>query len=424
MKPILALLRAQPRARRFFAAVGQSALGTGAAYIAVVVLAYERLHSPLGITAVLLAQFLPAMMLGPIVGAAADRWPRKLLLVGADVLRAGAFAGLALAGGFAGTVAFAALAGLGNAIFNPTVIPALPSLVSHERSAAATSLYGGLNELGNAAGPGLAAIVLLVTGPAWLLLGNAATFGVSAVILATLRFDGAGPAAHGGRHRQGLLRSAWEGMRTTAADAGIRAVLLTSSAAVVCLGAVNIGELLLAKGALGASDAQFAVLVGTMGVGIAAGSLLASAGGSVGLLKSRYLGGLLLCAGGLVGAGLAPAYTLAIPFFALMGVGNGIALSYERLLLQAVVPDAIMGRVFGIKNSLVSWAFGISFVAGGGFAALVGPRALFVAAGVAIAAAWAAATFALRRHWEPAPSHTLRGWPKRPSSTPADATSA
>ena len=422
MNPILALLRGEPRARRFFAAVAQSAFGTGAAYVAVVVLAYERLHSPLAITAVLLAQFLPAMLLGPIVGAAADRWPRKLLLAGADVVRATAFAGLALAGGFAATVAFAALAGLGNAIFNPTVIPALPALVSRERSAAAISLYGGLNELGNAAGPGVAAIVLLLTGPAWLLVGNAATFAVSAVVLAMLRFDANG--AHEVNERRGLLRSAWEGMRATAGDRGIRAVLLTSSAAVVCLGAVNIGELLLAKGALGASDAQFAVLVGTMGAGISAGALVASAGGSVGFLKRRYLGGLLLCAGGLVGAGLAPAYAVAIPFFALMGVGNGIALSYERVLLQAVVPDAIMGRVFGIKNSLISWAFGISFVAGGGFAAVVGPRALFVMAGIAIAAAWTAATIVLRRHWEPAArSHTLRWWPKRPSSTPADATS-
>ena len=137
MNSIFALLRGEPRARRFFAAVAQSAFGTGAAYVAVVVLAYERLHSPLAITAVLLAQFLPAMLLGPIVGAAADRWPHRLLLVGADVLRAAAFAGLALAGGFAATVAFASLAGLGNAIFNPIVIPALPALVSRERSAAA-----------------------------------------------------------------------------------------------------------------------------------------------------------------------------------------------------------------------------------------------------------------------------------------------
>jgi hypothetical protein len=61
-----------------------------------------------------------------------------------------------------------------------------------------------------------------------------------------------------------------------------------------------------------------------------------------------------------------------------------------------------MGRVFGIKNALISWAFGISFVGGGAFATLVGPRALFVVAGVAIAAAWTAASVALRGHWEPA----------------------
>jgi MFS family permease len=325
MNPILNLLRSEPRARRFFAAVAQSAFGTGAAYVAVVVLAYERLHSPLAISGVLLAQFLPAMLLGPIVGAAADRWPRKLLLVTADLVRVAAFAGLALVGGFAATLAFAGLAGLGNSIFNPTVIPALPALVSRERQAAATSLYGGLTELGNAAGPGLAAVALVVAGPAWVLLGNAATFAVSAAVLASVRFDAACAVEHGGGRRPGLLRSAWAGLRATAADRGIRAILLTSSAAVVCLGAVNIGELLLAKNALGASDAQFSILVATMGVGISLGSLASSGGGAVALLKRRYLGGLLLCAGGLVAAGLTPTYPLAVPCFALMGVGNGVA---------------------------------------------------------------------------------------------------
>jgi hypothetical protein len=51
----------------------QSALGTGAAAVALVVLAYKRFHSPWAITLVLLADFLPAMVLGPLFGAAVDR---------------------------------------------------------------------------------------------------------------------------------------------------------------------------------------------------------------------------------------------------------------------------------------------------------------------------------------------------------------
>src|SRR5919201_3239096 len=105
MKAAVDLLKTDPRARVFFCAQIQSSFGTGAGYVAILLIAYERFHSPWAITCVLLAEFLPAMFLGPFVGAAADRWSRKGLLVLADVVRAGAFVGLALVGSFEATMA-------------------------------------------------------------------------------------------------------------------------------------------------------------------------------------------------------------------------------------------------------------------------------------------------------------------------------
>src|SRR5262245_43592804 len=110
MRAAFELLKAERRARVFFAAHVQSSFGTGAGYVALLLIAYERFHSPWAITCILLAEFLPAMFLGPFVGAAADRWSRKGLLVGADVIRAVAFGGLVLVGSFEATVALALLA--------------------------------------------------------------------------------------------------------------------------------------------------------------------------------------------------------------------------------------------------------------------------------------------------------------------------
>ncbi len=199
MKPALHLLRRDRRARLFFAAHAQSSFGTGAAYVAVLVVAYERFHSPWAITGVLLAQFLPAMLLGPLVGAAADRWPRRTILVIADALRAIAFLGLALIGSFEATLAFALLVGIGNAAFNPTVLAALPNLVERASLPPATSLYGALNELGTAAGPALAALGLLIAGAEEILLANALTFGASAAILARIPFRPNAAEAGAGR---------------------------------------------------------------------------------------------------------------------------------------------------------------------------------------------------------------------------------
>src|SRR3712207_2972473 len=92
------LLRRERRARTFFAVFTQSALGTGAAYVALLLVAYERSGSTWALSLVLLADLLPAMVLGPLFGAAADRWSRKSCAIAADLMRAVAFAALAVVG--------------------------------------------------------------------------------------------------------------------------------------------------------------------------------------------------------------------------------------------------------------------------------------------------------------------------------------
>ena len=105
-----------------------SRLGNGAAYIALLVVAYERYNSAWAIGLVLLADLAPAMLLGPVFGAAADRWSRRNCLIVSDVVRGAAFLGIAVVDGFAATVALALLAGAGTGLFNPS-LAAVPSLV-------------------------------------------------------------------------------------------------------------------------------------------------------------------------------------------------------------------------------------------------------------------------------------------------------
>src|SRR5919201_1902102 len=214
MTAVLALLRSERGARRFFAAHTQSSLGTGAAYVALLVLAYDRFHSPWAVTLILLADFLPAMLIGPVLGAAVDRFGRRRCAVIADVLRATVFAGLALAPGFGWVLGLALLAGLGTALFRPAILAGLPSMVDGERLPAATSLYGAINDLGHTLGPALAGALLLVAGAAAVMAANAATFAVSALVVAGIDF-GAPPAEPEQGTRSSLLRNAREGLAVT-----------------------------------------------------------------------------------------------------------------------------------------------------------------------------------------------------------------
>jgi MFS family permease len=60
--------------RRFFFAHFQSQLGSGAAYVALVLIAYQRFRSGWAVALVLLADFLPGIVLSAPFGALADRW--------------------------------------------------------------------------------------------------------------------------------------------------------------------------------------------------------------------------------------------------------------------------------------------------------------------------------------------------------------
>jgi MFS family permease len=388
------LFTREPRARVFFVALAQSSLGTGAAYVALLLIAYERWHSPWAITLVLLADLVPAMVLGPVFGAAADRWSRKWCTVLADLIRCGAFLGIALADGIELTIVFALLAGTGTAMFTPASLAALPGLVQRPRLPAATSAYGALADLGFTAGPGLAAVALLFVSPEWLTAVNGLTFMVSALLLAPLRF-GAVPAAADGRRRS-LLREAREGLRATAGMTGIRVILLASAAALFFAGLFNVAELPFAEDVLEAGDVGYSVLVAVFGAGFIAGSLSGSRGGAAPALKRRYGIGLCVLGLGFMASGVAPELATAFAAFALAGFGNGVVLVYERLLVQATVPDHLAGRVFGVKDALTAWAFGIAFVVAGGLISLVGVRELLVAAGVGALVVWLVSAAALR----------------------------
>ncbi|HEV2075674.1 MAG TPA: MFS transporter [Thermoleophilaceae bacterium] len=398
------LLRRERGARLFFAAHGQSSIGTGAAYVALLILALDRLSSPWAITLVLLADFLPAMILGPVFGAAADRWPRRWCAVAADLARAVAFLGIAAVDSFAATVALALLAGTGTGLFVPAVLAGLPRLVEDRRLPAATSLYGALDDVGHTLGPALAAGVLLFTSAETLMAVNGATFLVSAAILTRVSFgDRPSAVTHEVGRRASLVAEARTGLRATARMPAVRAILGASAAVILFAGMFNVGELLLARRELGAGGAGFSLLVAVFGAGVIAGSLAGARGGPPDVLRRRWSVGLLVVAAGFAATGLAPSYAAALVGFALAGAGNGLVLVHERLFLQRTVREGLRGRVFGVRDTLGSWAFASAFIGAGALLSLVGPRTLFLIASGGVLLVWALAQAALRGAPDPAP---------------------
>jgi MFS family permease len=397
----LDLLRHERVARVYYAVLAQSALANGAAYIALLVVAFDRFNSAWAISFILLADFVPAMLLGPVFGAAADRWSRRNCLIVSDLIRGTAFLGIALVDSFTATVALALLAGTGTGLFNPAALAAIPSLVKPERLPAATALYGAITDLGFIAGPALAGLLLLFGGPDVILYANTATFALSAIVLSRLPF-GAAPHVEEAEtaSRPGLLREAREGVSAIAGMVGVRAVILASGAMLLFAGLFNVAELPFAKEEIDAGAAGFGALSAVYGLGFVGGSLSGSRGGDTAVLKRRFLGGLALVGAGFIACGVAPGFAAALPAFALAGIGNGLILVYERLIIQTTVDDSVMARTFGVRDGLSAWGFAAAFLAAGGLIEALGVRTVLVVAGVGGLLVWALSSFVLRHTWE------------------------
>jgi MFS family permease len=69
------------------------------------------------------------------------------------------------------------------------------------------------------------------------------------------------------------------------------------------------------------------------------------------------------------------------------GIGNGIAVVCNSLLVQRGAPDAIRGRVFTVIMSVNYAVYGLGFVAAGPLTDSVGARWVFGGVGIVLALA-------------------------------------
>lgn len=374
-------LLAVPTSRRLFVAHTQSAFGNGAGYVALLLLAYAQTRSAWVVSAVLVADWLPSMLLGPWLGAIADRSSRRACCVIADAMRAVAFAGLALVSAPVALVAFALLAGLGSALFSPAVLSGLGGVFDERRLPKAVSLFGAVDEAGMLVGPLLAAGLFTVTSPATVMALNAASFVISALLISGVALR------PGDGTSEGVSSATWTGLRQLAAIPSAWRLMAISTLAVLSLGMVNVAEVVFALEQLDAGPFGLAVLTAAMGTGVTVGALGGMRAGDQPAWVRRYICGLALMGTTLMAVGLVPLLELAVVAFFFCGLGNGLALTHERLLLVGVVPQRLHGRVFAVKRSAVAWAFSASFLTSGALSASLGAsNTLALAGGGALAA--------------------------------------
>lgn len=397
------LLRENRFLRRFFASFFQSQVGTSAAYVALLLIAYHQLRSGWAISLVLLGEFLPGIVLAPVFGSLADRMSRRRLTISADLLRAACFLALAFVNSFVATVGLVLLAGVGTAMFRPAINAALPGMVPAERRSQLVALFYASVNTGLMVGPALTAGMLFFTTPQVVLVLNALSFVASALLLGGLDL---GPHADDPDEDSPEHESVW-----TQTAAGVHAVtetpglgvLIGVAALVVLTGAMfNVLAPLLATGPLHAGGSGYSVLMALYGTGMVAGSWgNARAGSELGALRRRWIFGIGVSGLAMVGAALAPNFAAALVAFTLIGLAENLLVGPEMRLVQELVAERLLGRVFGLKDVLENVAFVSAFLGAGALLTLAGVRAVFVGAGVLTVALAAVAALSFRAHHAP-----------------------
>lgn len=381
---MLGLLRENRFLRRFFISFFQSQVGTSAAYVALLLIAYRELRSGWAISLVLLGEFLPGIVLAPLFGSLADRIPRRRLTISADLLRAACFLALALVHSFPATMGLVLLAGVGTSMFRPAVNAALPSMVPPEQRSRLVALFYGSVNTGLMIGPAFTAGLLLFTTPQVVLVANALTFVASATLLGGLDL---GPHADDPQEAEEMPKSIWAqtgaGVRAVAETPGMM-ILIVVSALVVLTGAMfNVLAPLLATGPLHVGGSGYSFLMAVYGTGMVAGSWAnAHAGSELSALRRRWLFGIGLSGVAMAAAAVAPNFAAALVSFALIGLAENLLVGPEMRLVQELVSGRLLGRVFGLKDVLENVAFVSAFLGAGALLTVSGVRVVFVAAGL------------------------------------------
>jgi len=376
------LLRRAPSFRSLFLATLGSSLGTLLATVALVIDVKDRTNSGPWVGALMFVEFLPAVAVGLLFGPFLDRLPRRGVMIVSDLVRCGVFAALAFTTSAGQIVALAAVAGFATGFFRPAVYAGLPNLVAEHDLARANSLIQTGENVSWTVAPVLGGALVAATSPDTAYWVNSASFLLSALLLVRIPADKLQGALAVSR---GFFRDLAEGFGRVIHTRTLRTVLIVWTIALGALATSNTAQIFLAKNTFSGGDFGYGLIFGCIGLGLAIGSYAAGSWIERRSVGNVYAASILLQAIGIGAAGLMPNVWASLPCFVLNGVGNGVAIVCNSLLVQRGASDEVRGRVFTVIMSVNYAAYGIATLVAGPLTDTYGPRWVYGVVGLVLA---------------------------------------
>jgi MFS family permease len=373
---------------------GASSIANAIVMILIPWLVLQRTGSAASAGLVVAAASLPGIVMSPLVGAAIDRFGRRLVSIVSDILSALSVAAFPLVAMVQDLTLpwLLALAVLG-ATFDPAGYTARKSLLPDVSAASGypldklNGMHEGIFGVGWAIGPALGAVLIGVIGPVetfWVPFG---LFVVAILAIVALRVGDAGQDARKESGEEAI--GAWQGLmlgaRVLWQDKALRAITV----ALMVLAAVYLPtESVVLPAYFEGRDepTSLGIIVSVMSLGTIVGAF------GYGWLSNRFtryqLARVVLIgtAISIVPLALLPPLPIMIAAGLLLGLAWGPFSPLMNTLVQRRVPADVQGRVYGVQMSLFYAAPPVAFLITGWDVETFGVQATYLAlAGVLVA---------------------------------------
>src|SRR5882724_318707 len=350
---------------RIWAAQLVSALGASLGGFSLGVWMFEQHHSTTQFALMTFTGAVTSLVVGPVGGWTADRWDRRRLLMVVNLVAA-------LITAFMIYLLYThrmqpwhvypliALLVANGSLEVPALQASITQLVPPEQLARANGMMQSSSALAAILAPPLAGALLSVIGSHGLLSIDCVSFLLVIAVLWTTPI----PSPSSGKAAQVSLRSGMaEGWRAIRAQQGLTSLLVLLAFTTLSFGIVQV---LLTPLVLGFSSPRGLGTVNSLGAaGALSGALLLSVWGGPRSKVKGILGALLLQGCILLLGGLRPSVTLiafaTFVFMFALPIGNGS----NQAIWQRKIDPAIQGRVFGIRQMVISGAIPFAALAAG-----------------------------------------------------------
>lgn len=349
----------------------------------------EKTGSALVLSIASLVGFLPYALLGPVIGVLVDRYDRKLVMIGADLLIATAGAVLALFALYMELpvwliMVVLCIRSIGNAFHSPALSAVTPLIVPEDQLTEYAGYSQSLQSISYILSPAVAAFLYSVWELNWIIFLDVigALLGCITVMLAHI------PKLEMKQENleRNFIREMRDGFLVLRDNKGLFALLLVGALYMLVYMPLNALYPLITAEHFAGTPLHISITEIAYASGMLIGGLLL---GLIGGFKRRTLlisASILLMGIAVTASGMLPAngFVIFVICCATMGLSVPFYSGVQTALFQRQIKPEYLGRVFSLTGSIISLAMPLGLILSGFFADQIGVSRWFMISGVLI----------------------------------------